>query len=48
MAALSEMNRDDQNALADLLERWLRGAGIDIASPPMLGEDEQEVRTARD
>jgi DNA-binding MarR family transcriptional regulator len=48
MAALSEMNRDDQNALADLLERWLRGAGIDIASPPMLGEDEQEVRTTRD
>jgi MarR family transcriptional regulator, lower aerobic nicotinate degradation pathway regulator len=48
MAALSEMNRDDQDALADLLERWLRAAGIDIASPPMLGEDEPEGRTARD
>jgi DNA-binding MarR family transcriptional regulator len=30
----------DQNALADLLERWLRDANIDFASPPMLGEGE--------
>jgi hypothetical protein len=34
------MNADDQQTLADLLERWLRDAKIDNAAPPMLGEDE--------
>ena len=32
--------RTIRNALADLLERWLRAADIDVAAPPMLGEDE--------
>lgn len=40
MTALRRLSRDDQNALAGLLERWLREAKIDFASPPMLGEDE--------
>ena len=38
------LSRDDQDQLADLLERWLHGAKIDLAAPPMFGElDEQEV-----
>lgn len=40
MTALRRMSRDEQNALANLLERWLREAKIDFAAPPMLGEDE--------
>lgn len=43
--ALREMPREDQNTLADLLERWLISAKIDFASPPMLGEDESESRS---
>lgn len=43
--ALRDMPREDQNALADLLERWLISAKIDFASPPMLGEDESENRS---
>jgi DNA-binding MarR family transcriptional regulator len=46
MAALSGMDASEQTTLADLLERWLREAKIDIAAPPMLGEDEAEVQTA--
>lgn len=38
--SLRRMNADDQQTLADLLERWLRDAKIDNAAPPMLGEDE--------
>jgi DNA-binding MarR family transcriptional regulator len=40
MTSLRGMSIGDQTALADLLERWLRAAKIDIAAPPMLGEDE--------
>jgi hypothetical protein len=40
------MDASEQITLADLLERWLREAKIDIAAPPMLGEDEPEVQTA--
>jgi DNA-binding MarR family transcriptional regulator len=46
MTALQRMALGDQAALADLLERWLRDAKIDIAAPPMLGEDEAEVQPA--
>ena len=45
MTALRRMSRDDQNALAGLMERWLREAKIDFASPPMLGEDEVATPT---
>lgn len=38
--SLRGMNADDQQTLADLLERWLRDAKIDNAAPPMLGEDD--------
>ena len=38
--SLQMLNRRDQVTLAERLERWLRSAKIDFASPPMLGEDE--------
>lgn len=41
VSALRQMGRDDQQNLADLLERWLTTAKIDLAAPPMLGETEQ-------
>lgn len=47
MTALRRLSRDDQNTLAGLLERWLREAKIDFASPPMLGEDEVVAPPAR-
>jgi len=46
MNALRRMNAGDQTAMANLLEGWLREAKIDIAAPPMLGEDEAEVQPA--
>ena len=42
MDSLARMSSDDRDTLADLLERWLRDAGIDFASPPMMGEGEDE------
>ena len=43
--SLRGMSRDDQTTLADLLERWVREAKIDFASPPMLGEEDADART---
>jgi DNA-binding MarR family transcriptional regulator len=40
VTALRQMGRNDQDALAELLERWLTTAKIDLAAPPMLGEHE--------
>jgi MarR family transcriptional regulator, lower aerobic nicotinate degradation pathway regulator len=40
MTALRRLGSEDQRTLASLLERWLKEAKIDFASPPMLGEDE--------
>ena len=46
MTGLNAMSSDEQNALADLLEQWMRGAKIDFAAPPMLGElEDNEVRS---
>ena len=47
MAALRTMGESEQVALAELLERWLHLANIDIASPPMLGEEDADARPAR-
>jgi DNA-binding MarR family transcriptional regulator len=45
MKGLRAMSPSDQQTLADLFERWLRGARIDVASPPMLGElEDNEVK----
>jgi DNA-binding MarR family transcriptional regulator len=41
VSAARQMTRDDQGTLAELLERWLTLAKIDLAAPPMLGENEQ-------
>ena len=38
IGGLRTLGRDDQEKLAELLERWLRGAKIDFATPPMFGE----------
>ena len=46
MSGLRRMIPGDQTMLADLLEHWLREAKIDLAAPPMLGEDEAEVQSA--
>jgi DNA-binding MarR family transcriptional regulator len=40
MTAMHTMAHHEQTALAELLERWLHAANIDIASPPMLGEED--------
>ncbi|HEY4129367.1 MAG TPA: MarR family winged helix-turn-helix transcriptional regulator [Gemmatimonadaceae bacterium] len=42
IAGLSHMSADEQGNLADLLENWLHAAKIDIATPPMIGEDDSE------
>lgn len=41
--ALQRMPQEDREALAELLERWLREANIDLATPPMIGEEEASV-----
>ena len=41
--ALRGMSDLQQVSLADLLEQWLKNAHIDIAAPPMLGEEEHAV-----
>ena len=38
--ALRSLDGGDQLKLAALLEEWLRAAKIDLAAPPMLGEEE--------
>ena len=42
MEALNRMGREDRDSLADLLERWLRTANVDFATPSMMGEGEDE------
>src|SRR4249919_1901407 len=37
VTSLRGMSGSDQKKLADLLDRWLHDAKIDLASPPMLG-----------
>lgn len=44
VSALGRLERHDQSTLARLLEEWLREASIDLATPPMLGEEEPETR----
>lgn len=46
VGALHTMNPTERDMLGHLLERWIRNANIDLASPPMLGEDDSEVRSA--
>jgi len=44
MMAMDQMRPAEQDQLADLLELWLRYAKIDFTAPPMMGEEELEVR----
>lgn len=43
---MSRMSPDQQAALAELLETWVLAAGIDLAAPPMIFEDEPGARVA--
>ncbi len=44
--ALAQMTNDQRRQIADLMEEWLRHAGIDLAAPPMLGEEDAADRAA--
>jgi DNA-binding MarR family transcriptional regulator len=46
VGALNVMSSTERDMLGRLLERWVKDANIDLASPPMLGEDDSEVRSA--
>ena|SRR5579862_3265945 len=37
--AFAELAGEDRARLAELLERWVGAAGIDVEEPPMLGEE---------
>src|SRR5581483_4292239 len=44
VAALRRLPRNDREMLAELLELWLREAKIDLATRPMIGEDDEPER----
>jgi DNA-binding MarR family transcriptional regulator len=44
--ALRSMGGKEQSTLAALLEEWLRTARVDLAAPPMLGEEDHHVAGA--
>src|SRR4051812_26863643 len=44
VTSLRGMSAADQDTLAELLERWVHDARIDVASPPMLGEEDADTR----
>ena len=41
--AFRQMSPVEQHALADLLERWVRSANIDLVAPPMLGDEGESL-----
>lgn len=43
MSALGTFDDAERKQLGDLLTRWLQVAGISSASPPMLGESDDEM-----
>jgi len=46
MQGMSRMTPDQRATLAELLEVWLLASGIDLATPPMMFEDEPAARVA--
>jgi MarR family transcriptional regulator, lower aerobic nicotinate degradation pathway regulator len=46
VTGLQRMSVEDRGHLANLLEKWLLSAHIDLASPPMLGEEESPPSSA--
>lgn len=38
--AMERLSTQEQQTLADLLERWLAAANISLTTPPMMGEEE--------
>lgn len=45
---LTRMSNEQRRQLADLMEEWLQHAGVDLAAPPMLGEEGLDVNSASD
>lgn len=46
MQGMARMTPEQRSRLADLLETWVLAAGIDLAAPPMIFEDEPGARVA--
>jgi DNA-binding MarR family transcriptional regulator len=46
MQGMSRMSAEQRATLAELLEVWLLASGIDLATPPMMFEDEPAARVA--
>ena len=46
MHGMSRMTPDQRATLAELLEVWLLASSIDLATPPMMFEDEPSARVA--
>jgi DNA-binding MarR family transcriptional regulator len=40
IAGLGQLPMSQQTQLADLFEMWLRAAGVDLTTPPMIGEED--------
>ena len=40
VGGLEHLSPTERRDLADLLEKWLRGAGVSLATPPMMGEED--------
>lgn len=39
---LKRLDEDERHVLADLIERWMIASGVDLATPPMMFEDDAE------
>ena len=46
ITGMSRMKAEQRSTLAELLETWVLAAGIDLAAPPMIFEDEPGARVA--
>lgn len=46
MQGMSRMTPEQRSSVAELLETWVLAAGIDLAAPPMMFEDESGARVA--
>lgn len=47
LRAVRGLNPDDRKSLATLLQAWVRAAGIEDATPPLLGEDHIDPATGK-
>lgn len=47
LRAVRGLNPDDRKSLATLLQAWVRAAGIEDTTPPLLGEDHIDPATGK-